>query len=267
MVANKLLSKSSTTKISDDSSQKAGSSELANIKESDKNTGTSNNEGDAVRTSDMATQWDMVNMPEWEPSVPALSLPTDKDTPKDSDELIGSKPEKSNKIDLFALSKDMPSSLLGKHTHDVKEREPGRPSLTIVSEYLQNRKLRLRESEPPFSNKKTPDDMQSLKQTIERTRSTKPEGIPFNVCQVHDQQIIPMPAWRAERNCQFCSKQVNYDSPVPSRQFKSVTNTQINQIFSSIRPVQQTNIQPSPVVRGRSPFRRSKVAPGISKKN
>lgn len=262
VVANKLLSKPSNTKNSDDPSQKTSSSELANTKER-----VNNNEGDAVKTSDMATQWDIDTIPEWEPSVPALSLPTDKDTPKDSDDLIGSKADKSNKIDLFALSKDMPASLRGKHTHDMKEREPGRPSLTIVSEYLQNRKLRLRETEPPFTNKKTPDDMLSLKQTIERTRSTKPEGIPFNVCQVHDQQIIPVPAWRAVRNCQFCSKKLNYDSPVPSRQFKSVTNTQINQIFSSIRPVQQANIQPSPVVRGRSPFRRSKVGPGISKQS
>lgn len=266
MVANKLISKSSSVKVTDDSSQKAGgSSELANPKESDKDAGTSNNEVEAVKTSDVATQWDMETIPEWDPSVPPLSLATDKDTPKDSDDFVGSKADQGKRLDLFAISKEMPTSLRGKHTLEVKDREPGRPSLTIVSEYLQNRKLRLRETEQALTSKKTPDDMQSLKQTIERTRSVRPEGIPFNVCQVHDQQIIPVPTWHAERNCQFCSHKANFDSPVASRQFKSVTNTQINQIFSSIRPVRQANVPPNPVVRGRSPFRRSKVDPGISK--
>uniref|UniRef100_A0A2A4J4W3 Uncharacterized protein n=1 Tax=Heliothis virescens TaxID=7102 RepID=A0A2A4J4W3_HELVI len=123
----------------------------------------------------MATQWDMDSMPhEWEPAVPALSLPTDKDTAKDY-EVYGSKSDKNKRLDLFALSKEMPSSLRGQQSHEHKEREPGRPSLTIVSEYLQNRKLRLRENEPASVSKKSTDDMQSLKQTIQRTRSSKPE--------------------------------------------------------------------------------------------
>lgn len=266
VVANKLLGKSSSLKVSDDSSQKAGgSSGFANSKESNKEAGTSNNDADAIKTCDMATQWEMETIPEWEPTVPALSLPTDKDTPQNSDGFIGSKADKSHRIDLFALSNDMPSSLRGKHTLEMKDREPGRPSLTIVSEYLQNRKLRLREAEPTLTNKKMSEDMQSLKQTIERTRMAKPEGIPCNVCQVHDQQIIPVPAWRAERICQSCSHKVNYGSPIQCKQFKTVNNSQINQIFSSIRPVRQANILPSPVVRGRSPFRRSKVGPTICK--
>ncbi|KAJ8734977.1 hypothetical protein PYW08_014227 [Mythimna loreyi] len=264
VLANKLFSKSSSIKVTDDSSQKAGaSSEPVNSKETDKDVGTSKNEVEVIKTSDMATQWDMETIPEWEP-VPALSLPTDKDTPKDSDEFIGSKVEQSKRLDLFAISKEMPTSLRGKHTLERREKEPGRPSLTIVSEYLQNRKLRLRETEPTLTNKKTSDDMQSLKQTIERTRSVQPEGIDFNICQVHDQQIIPVPIWQAERrSCRFCSHTANFNSPVPRKQFKSVTNSQINQIFSSIRPVRQANLQPSPVVRGRSPFRRNKVDPNI----
>ncbi|KAJ8733839.1 hypothetical protein PYW07_014390 [Mythimna separata] len=263
VVANKLYSKSTSIKVTDDPSHKVGtSSDLVNSKETDKEAGTSKNEVEIVKTSDMATQWDMETIPEWEPSVPALSLPTDKDTPKDSDDFIGSKVEQSKRLDLFAISKEMPTSLRGKHTLEAREKEPGRPSLTIVSEYLQNRKLRLRETQPTLPNKQT-DDMQSLKQTIERTRSIRPEGIPFNICQVHDQQIIPVPTWQAERSCRFCSHTPRYHSPVPSRQFKSVTNAQINQIFSSIRPVRQGNLPPSPVVRGRSPFRRSKVDPNI----
>lgn len=259
------MSKSSSTKVSDDTSQKpVSSSELANIKEGNKDDEKSNTEPEVVKTSDMATQWDMENMPnEWEPAVPALSLPTDKDTAKSEDN-PGTKADK-NRLDLFALSKEMPSSLRGKHTHATKEREPGRPSLTLVSEYLQSRKLRLRETETANTNKKSSDDMHSIKQTILRSRTSKPEGSPINVCHVLDEQVIPVPAWRAERTCQFCTRGVYYHTPVPSRQFKSVTNSQINQIFSSIRPVRQSDLLPSPVLRGTSPFRRSKVGPRICK--
>ncbi|XP_047031552.1 uncharacterized protein LOC124638569 isoform X2 [Helicoverpa zea] len=174
-VAHKVLSKPEKLKVSDDSTEKAaGSSELA--KETNKDVEKNNNVIESIKTADMATQWDMESMPhEWEPAVPALSLPTDKDTPKDSDEYVGGKPDKNRRLDLFALSKEMPASLRGQHSHESKERELGRPSLTIVSEYLQNRKLRLRENEPTSVSKKSLEDMQSLKQTIQRTRSTKPE--------------------------------------------------------------------------------------------
>nr|XP_021183647.2 uncharacterized protein LOC110371615 isoform X2 [Helicoverpa armigera] len=262
-VAHKVLSKPANLKVSDDSTEKAaGSSELA--KETNKDVEKNNNEVESIKTADMATQWDMESMPhEWEPAVPALSLPTDKDTPKDSDEYVGGKPDKNRRLDLFALSKEMPASLRGQHSHESKERELGRPSLTIVSEYLQNRKLRLRENEPTIVNKKSLEDMQSLKQTIQRTRSSKPEGSPFSVCQVLDEQVIPVPTWRAEKNYKLCPNHVNDNSRAHTSQFNNVTNCQLNKIFSSTRPVRQADILPSPVLRGTSPFRRTKVASRI----
>ncbi|KAF9815041.1 hypothetical protein SFRURICE_010599 [Spodoptera frugiperda] len=271
LVANKLLSKSSKVKDCNDLASKFGdSSVVVSSKYDNKVTGKAENEIEPVKTSDMATQWDMEAIPqEWEPAVPELSIPTDKDSPNDLDD-IGNKTEKNKRLDLFAVSEEMPSSLRGNTLLDTREREPGRPSLTIVSEYLQNRKMRLRETESTNINKKSSDDMQSLRQTILRTRTSKPEGRPFNACQVVDEQVVPVPAWRAERRCQLCSHKVHYPTQAPSsvihkqnRQFKSVTNSRINQILTSINPMQQADMMPSPVLRGTSPFRRSKTGPGI----
>ncbi|XP_026726363.1 uncharacterized protein LOC113492863 isoform X3 [Trichoplusia ni] len=262
-VAQKLLSKSTNTnKVSDDAPTVASSTELVNTKEPSKDAEKLNTEAESVKTSDMATQWDQEAIPpEWEPAVPALSLPTDKDSSPREEENATSKTDKK-RLDLFALSKEMPSSLRGKHTHEARPRETNRPSLTLVSEYLQSRKLRLRENDTVITNKKPVDDIQSLKQTILHTRSTKAEGSNFNVCHVLDEQVIPVPSWRAEVACEFCSHSVNYHAtPIHSRQIQNVTNSQINQIFSSIRPVsRQPPLLPSPVLRGTSPFRRSKVS-------
>ncbi|XP_022819679.1 uncharacterized protein LOC111351765 isoform X2 [Spodoptera litura] len=183
LVANKLLSKFSKVKDCNDLASKAGdSSELVSSKQDNKVAGKIENETEPVKTSDMATQWDMENIPhEWEPTVPELSIPIDKDSPNDFDD-NGNKTEKNKRIDLFAVSEEMPSSLRGSNLLDTREREPGRPSLTIVSEYLQNRKMRLRETEPSNINKKSSDDMQSLRQTILRTRTTKPEGSNKGAC-------------------------------------------------------------------------------------
>lgn len=263
-----MLSKSTNTnKVSDDAPTVASSTELVNTKEPSKDAEKLNTEAESVKTSDMATQWDQEAIPpEWEPAVPALSLPTDKDSSPREEENATSKTDKK-KLDLFALSKEMPSSLRGKHTHEARPRETNRPSLTLVSEYLQSRKLRLRENDTVNTNKKPVDDIQSLKQTILHTRSTKAEGSNFNVCHVLDEQVIPVPSWRAEVACEFCSHSVNYHAtPIHSRQIQNVTNSQINQIFSSIRPVsRQPPLLPSPVLRGTSPFRRSKVSQKSSK--
>ncbi|KAF9415296.1 hypothetical protein HW555_007045 [Spodoptera exigua] len=271
LVANKLLSKFSKVQDCNDLHSKAGgSSELLSSKYDNKVAGKTDNETEPVKTSDMATQWDLETIPhEWEPAVPELSIPTDKDSPNDFDD-NGNKAEKNKILDLFAVSEEMPSSLRGNNLLDTREREPGRPSLTIISEYLQNRKMRLRETEPSNINKKPSDDMQSLRQTILRTRTTKPEGSHFNACQVLDEQIVPVPTWRAERRCQFCSHKVHYTTPAQSstvqkqsRQYKSVTTSRINQIFTSINPMQQADIVPSPVLRHTSPFRRRRTGPGI----
>ncbi|KAG6455548.1 uncharacterized protein LOC115446994 isoform X3 [Manduca sexta] len=180
-------------------------------------------------TNDMATQWDL-NEPEWEPNIPALSLPKDES----AKENVESRSEKSKRLDLFALSDEMPSSLRGAVTNE--ERVPIKSSMTMVSEYLKNRSLRLREASIP-GPKKPSEDLLSIKETILHTRTSRPEGTSFNACCVLDEQLIPMPSWQAEQYCGFCSHNVSFHN-TKKRQFH-VTNSQINKIFSSKRPVQR----------------------------
>ncbi|XP_075981765.1 uncharacterized protein LOC142980269 isoform X2 [Anticarsia gemmatalis] len=261
VVANKLLSKSTTSKVSDDTTQKAVSSTEVG-KESTKDGDSNKIEQDNITKNDMATQWEVETMPnEWEPAVPALVLPKDDIISLKDDDNV----EKSKRLDLFALSKEMPSDLRGRHVVVSETRESVRPSLTLVSEYLQSRKLRLRETDPPTTNRRQTDDIHNLKQTILRTRSSKNEGSPFSVCHVLDEQVIPMPSWHAERGCEFCAQSINKQkSSVQARQFKSVTNSQINRIFSSITPEKKPAVVPSPVLRTTSPFRRNKMCQRLS---
>lgn len=215
----------------------------------------------------MATQWDSETLPnEWEPAVPVLTLPKDDQASLKGDDKTESKSDKSGRLDLFALSKEMPTDLRGRHVNVSRDesRDTVRPSLTLVSEYLQSRKLRLREADP-VNTKKRSEDISSLKQTILRTRTNKVEGSPFNVCQVLDEQIVPVPSWRPEATCEFCAPAVTQKSQIHCKQFQSVTNSQINRIFSSIRPVRQSEVMPSPVLRSTSPFRRNKVCHRFSK--
>lgn len=248
-VASKILTKSSS-KLTEQPDNNGG-----NPKEC--------SDGDPkVTRSDMATQWDFEELPsEWEPNVPALSLPKDdKESVKDSNNAAESKSDKSKRLDLFALSAEMPSSLRGGIQNVPEERSSIRPSLTLVSEYLQSRALRLRETDTTGSSKKQSDDLQNIKQTILRSRSSRMEGtLPStSVCHVVDEQVIPVPSWQAESNCEFCSHNFSHHKCInKTRQF-TVTNSQINEIFSSIRPAQR-DLRPSPVVRGSSPFRRNKV--------
>ncbi|XP_039745210.1 uncharacterized protein LOC120623315 isoform X2 [Pararge aegeria] len=124
--------------------------------------------------NDMGTQWDSEELPnEWVPNVPVLSLPKD-DSVKESLIPNSEKTDKSKKVNLFALSDEMPSSLRGGLTGLTDNPVPMKPSLTLVSEYLQNRNLRLRHTEP--SSSKKADDLQSIKQTILRTRATRTDG-------------------------------------------------------------------------------------------
>ncbi|CAG4921625.1 unnamed protein product [Colias eurytheme] len=143
--------------------------------EKDKNTDNLKDSNETnIAKNDMGTQWEgdeLVN--EWAPCVPALSLPNDKDSLKDS----GHDREKSDhnkRINLFALSDEMPSSLRGGPSSTAMNIPPQKPSMTLISEYLQSRSLRLRENEPVSSTKKT-DDLQSIKQTILKSRSSRPD--------------------------------------------------------------------------------------------
>lgn len=209
----------------------------------------------------MATQWDFEEVPnEWEPHIPKLSLPKDdRDSIKESNSrTTDNKGERNKRINLFALSSEMPSSLRGGLSSVPEEQAPSKSSLTLVSEYLQNRGMRLREFNAPSTSKKPAEDLSSIKQTIMRTRASKEGSMFNNVCHVADVQVVPVPSWQAEVNCGHCPHSNHRHCPAESKQFKSVTNSQINKIFSSIRPLQR-DLHPSPVLRGSSPFRRSKV--------
>ncbi|XP_026763950.2 uncharacterized protein LOC113522464 [Galleria mellonella] len=123
---------------------------------------------------DMGTQWDFDVVPnEWEPNIPTLSLPRDdRDSTKDSvNNNMENKSDKSKRLDLFALSEEMPLSLRGGLANIPEERVSVKPSLTLVSEYLKNRGLNLRDTDSgPL--KKPSSDLNSIKQTIIRTRAS-----------------------------------------------------------------------------------------------
>ncbi|CAH2990253.1 unnamed protein product [Chilo suppressalis] len=258
-IANKLIAKSGTSKIPENTSDPTVGESKGN-----ENNITSN----ILLKNDMATQWDCEELPnEWESNIPLLSLPKDdRESLKESNNIPGSRSEKKKKLDLFALSSEMPSSLRGGLDNVSEERTYVKPSLTMVSEYLQSRALRLRE--PDLIKKDTVgEDLQSLKRTILNTRSSKHEGstIYQNVCKVLDEQVIPVPSWHAESTCKFCSHHMSHHSN-NYRKYKqfAVTNSEINNIFSSIRP-KTRDIQPNPVLRSCSPFRRNKISHRISR--
>ncbi|XP_038208704.1 uncharacterized protein LOC119829985 isoform X2 [Zerene cesonia] len=143
--------------------------------EKDKNTDKPKNSEDTnIAKNDMGTQWEGDEPGnEWAPCIPALSLPNDKDSLKDSGH-ERDKADHNKRINLFALSDEMPSSLRGGPSSTVMNVPQQKPSMTLISEYLQSRSLRLRENEPVTSTKKT-DDLQSIKQTILRSRSSRPD--------------------------------------------------------------------------------------------
>ncbi|XP_045761345.1 uncharacterized protein LOC123864755 isoform X2 [Maniola jurtina] len=195
-----------------------------------------------VTKNDMGTQWESEELPnEWEPNVPVLSLPKD-DSVKES-QIPTEKTDKSKRLNLFALSDEMPSSLRGGITGITEEDPaPAKTSLTLVSEYLQNRNLRLRQPEPSSSKK---DDLQSIKQTILRTRAARTDGNVFdNVCHVLDKQVIPVPSWQAEDSgfCPYLCQQNYY----PSRLYKSLMRTPVNKFLSSPITLQKRQSSPAP---------------------
>lgn len=165
---------------------------------------TNKDKSDLVKKNDMGTQWEFEELPyEWEPNIPALSIPKD-DTPKNS-AIDVEKLDKQKRLNLFALSDEMPSSLRGGVPSIPDDQVPIKPSLTLVSEYIQNRGLRLREPHTTLPQKKSTDDLQSIKQTLLRTRASRTDGSVFpHICHVLDEQVIPMPTWRPEKKCEFC---------------------------------------------------------------
>lgn len=219
-----------------------------------------------ILTNDMATQWNFDTVPqEWEPHIPVLSFPKEKgDSAK---ETAQNEEELYRRPNLFAVSNEMPSSLRGGHTNKETTCSSYKPTLNLVSEYLQNRELRLREYDTVIPNKKS-DDLQSIKQTLQKTRTAVTEG---SYCHVADIQLVPVPSWEPE-SCGFCSHNVSchkqpskssHQSKNPdSRAFKSRV---MKEIFSS-RPI-QPDLAPSPVLRGSSPFRRCKFGPRRCKLN
>lgn len=233
-IANKVLSKTPSTVVEDSHNKKEANS-IKDSKETEEN----------VTRNDMATQWEIDEMPnDWEP-IPALSLPKDDNISVKEFNINECKTDKSKRIDLFALSEEMPSSLRGTLTNE--ERVPIRPSVTLVSEYLQSRGMRLRETDSVCS-KKTSDELQSLKQTIMKTRTSR-EG--SNVCHVHDIELVPMPSWQAGIDCAYCHnllhKHCKIDNPANNYQ-----------VYRP-KPAQEQFISPTPILRGSSPFRRNKV--------
>lgn len=206
---------------------------------------TDNNSSKAK--ADMGTQWECDELPnEWEHNVPALALPKEdniKDTVNENE-----KSDKNKKLNLFALSDEMPSSLRGGLTSVPEDIVPMKPSLSLVSEYLQNRNLKLRQ---PDSNKKPAEDLQSIKQTILRTRSSRADGSVYDsICHVLDKQVIPVPSWQAEHT-DFCNHFSNYKH---SNYTHRLSNLPLNELPTSPKSY-QSNLHANKVFKGPFQFK------------
>ncbi|XP_037871870.1 uncharacterized protein LOC101741655 isoform X3 [Bombyx mori] len=126
--------------------------------------------------NDIATQWEMEEpSTELEHNIPTLTLMDDKDTPTELNNNMPQKSDNSKRLDLFALSEGMPLSLRGSVVNE--ERVSVKESVNIVSEFLRNRAMRLRETDHISSlNKSQCGDLVGVKETILRTRSSRTEG-------------------------------------------------------------------------------------------
>ncbi|KAM3958249.1 anastral spindle 1 [Aphomia sociella] len=190
---NKILAKSSTNTIEDTNGKVADVPVPAESNKESNNNDNDKTIDNTLKRADMATQWDFDAVPnEWESNIPTLSLHRDdRDSTKESfNNNVESKSDKSRRLDLFALSDEMPLSLRGGLTHVSEERIPVKPSLTLVSEYLQNRGLNLRDTDSGPILKK-PTDLNSIKQTILRTRASKTEAKRKNIEKASTSCSIP----------------------------------------------------------------------------
>ncbi|XP_013148636.1 PREDICTED: uncharacterized protein LOC106111170 isoform X2 [Papilio polytes] len=194
-----------------------------------------NNVVEPVEKVDTGTQLNL-NEPTngYQTDIPELLLPETETIREPVD--IPERLERTKRPNLFALSDEMPSSLRGGPVN-TPEFHQMKSTVNIVSEHIQNRHLRLRETEAKLS-KRQDEELQNIKQTIMRTRASKPKGNPSdNVCQVLDNQAISVPSWRAEQNCKFCVKSSVKPvfPPINSRRFKSIINSSINKNITSTR--------------------------------
>ncbi|CAH2068968.1 unnamed protein product, partial [Iphiclides podalirius] len=129
-----------------------------------------NHEISIVKKVDMATQLNYDEpLNDRQEDIPLLLLP-ESESIKDVTEKL----DTIKKPNLFALSDEMPSSLRGGTSNIPQEIKHNKPSLTLVSEYIQNRRLRLRETETNCNNKRA-EKLQNIKQTIQKTRASKAE--------------------------------------------------------------------------------------------
>ncbi|KAJ2943894.1 hypothetical protein O0L34_g8218 [Tuta absoluta] len=125
-----------------------------------------------VVTNDMATQWCPESVPnEWVPNIPSLSLSKDDKEPS----LKTPENPSSRRTNLFALSDEMPMSLRGGQTQELEDATSGFKPTLLVSDYIQNRDLRLRDfdSKPSSKDSRSTGNLQKIKQTILRSRSPK----------------------------------------------------------------------------------------------
>ncbi|XP_048005662.1 cingulin isoform X4 [Leguminivora glycinivorella] len=138
--ANKLSKLSSKVNIVNEESKSTSENANGDVNLNDKDI------PEGVSRADMGTQWDIdLLSPEWEANVPALALPQEDDIKESTDDK-GNAIDKQKKSDLFAVSDEMPSSLRGGVVKPCNS-GPSKLSSTLVSEYIQNRVLRLREPE------------------------------------------------------------------------------------------------------------------------
>ncbi|CAK1548638.1 unnamed protein product [Leptosia nina] len=161
--------------------------------------------------NDMGTQWHGEELSQDSSTiVPKLLLPED-----DNNKLKENEKGDSKRINLFALSDEMPSSLRGGNTMLSNNVPQQKSSLTLVSEYLQTRNLRLRETEP-IATKKS-DDLQSLKETIlevEVQRQTPVTNVfinkrsPCHRSDLSSQTLLKRPIYRKTKPC---TTPVKYD--------------------------------------------------------
>ncbi|XP_063547252.1 uncharacterized protein LOC134754805 isoform X2 [Cydia strobilella] len=206
-----------------------------------------------VARTDMGTQWDIdLLSPEWEPNVPVLALPQEdniKESAGDKDNAA----DKQNKRDLFAISDEMPLSLRG-GTATSCDTGPSKLSSTLVSEYIQNRVLRLRESENNTSKQQS-DDLKNLRQTITRSRPPLgPEGSAIsNICHVVEGQAFPVPMWHPETSCRCQFLTITHNKQALEKKHFPINVYHSNKIFSSIAPVKLNSV-PSPVSRKARPL-------------
>ncbi|KPI93527.1 Protein KIAA1731 [Papilio xuthus] len=122
-----------------------------------------------IEKVDMGTQLNL-NEPTkgYQTDIPELLLPENETIrePVDVPEKLEIK-----RPNLFALSEEMPSSLRGGPVNTPQFQQM-KSAVNLVSEHIQNRHLRLRETEARL-NKRQDEELRNIKQTIMQTRASK----------------------------------------------------------------------------------------------